>query len=362
MSHTLSLIDPQAAQFFLDCARHRGGVLFQSDSTWSCALSNNLGATNLETLLDQVLPKLDELDFPALVNQSSGLQQHLPASVRAAVALNPAAENALILDLFGFSIDDRRYACGIRSAPQLQQDGRTRGTAYRRQGEHARSLAIATWVSTFVHDICQPIGVSQNIVDIIMMKLKTGQLELESMQSLSVTLEAASAKTKEMIAKIKQQFVEIDCEPSIVDLWDALNRYIVGTDSPLAFDLVPKVALVEAPVQLEHFNALVDCMVELLTLVDAGIVRVDVREESSNAIIAFDSSVDITIEPLDKAVGSDLLLSALWHSCSAIAKALGGTIDILEESRSCNSSCTRIQVEIPTGDRKRLNRTLKKIW
>lgn len=226
-------------------------------------------------------------------------------------------------------------------------------------GPTIQSLAAASWMSSFVHAICQPLHVLKNVADLLELKADAGEITGEALPKFLNMARKASKDAEQKIAAVKAQFATLDDDQQSVNVKKHVEAFFArypfinvdcdsngDSDSLHLKDLHVEIA----PVRL---HLLFSCLAELVHLshklgshgARTGRIVVDAEAENMRLRLELPCAICVSHDVL-AASNSVLLATAIVQSAEHLTEALFGNMDLLARNSVGGESTTNDDGEV----------------
>ena len=247
------------------------------------------------------------------------------------------------------------------------------------EGESSvHSIAAASWMSVFVHAICQPLHVLKNVTELIQLKVDSGRISGEAMPRFLEMLSRASRDAEEKVEAVKSQFAQLDDHQSSCSVKDQMEAFFAEDSNIEVVWNAEALTMDGASLRL---NMLFECMRGLVeqssALARQGATSGSVSVDSDGTVMRMRLSLPQEIcvySDVLAASNSALLATAIIHAARQATDALFGTVTLLDKSQSGarnvmfeggRAEVDTIAFEIPTdqnADSVKIARTVRRAW
>lgn len=209
-----------------------------------------------------------------------------------------------------------------------------------RMASLVRSMSVAAWASTLVHDLCQPLHVTHSVADLLEIQYQNGGEDGRPKRAYLDMLHSAVAKAEKAIADVKSQFAELPTDFESLDLNAAIQERVglwrqVSNEPSIAQENYAD-ELLDVRVDRLQFQLLVQCLIEITHL---GSPRGGEARQSLTLRTYLDGDarcLDIRCaEPIAiptavlAATPEQILVSSLWSTLQTLAVAAFGSLEAI---------------------------------
>ncbi|TWU24054.1 hypothetical protein Pla52o_19770 [Novipirellula galeiformis] len=226
------------------------------------------------------------------------------------------------------------------------------------------SMAVAHWIKTFIHEICQPLHVNQSMADIIELEAEKNLLDATSLQPRLERMQSAGKQLRECLSNFRKQIHLIEPEFTGLNIHKLLHRTAASFPHSSQSQLRLAIDLAEPFGEIHGNEALLEnAILTSLELLRAATVRdpspqpspatmnVTVHDEQIQIELMTEATTTLAFieEPLLEQPHPRLLPAAKWSVCDSIVQLHHGELRRVTVNQS-----DRIQIQLPVATTKTL--------